>query len=729
MKNKQETNNWWLRTSQLKIFSQYVEDNYKREFLNKDGIQNPKIKKDLILQELQDNIETNNKPLEKQLYKFLTQYIDKASKEETDQIWSKIFRYTDLLEKTDFYEYQLSWFNDKLLHLIEFPDEYPLKEVLKNLLENFVFLPYYKNQKQFNTDMKNTLNNLDNFIYKFFDKYPFLVRAIDTHSAWETIQKEKWETEIISKIYVENPIIDKLTYYVYLPGYNNKKLEDFENEVSVTFELSYYPDQLDLREELLKFFDMKNLDMWPNGDYVYGHFPKVDIFVNIWEEWLTWMNSDRWKEYFEVRIYTKPKKIWLENSFYNYLYNSNIYLEKALMEMWKMINMDNIKENIKNEINEYFEWLKNSKDIEETEENFEKETITEILDITSQYLTQKDIEHITNLFDDNKTEEAQKSINLLLDKHFQTKPVKPLLIDFNDGIEKDFENKENSEKKNETQIIKLVKATDLAPKLFLEEATERQIKILEKYLTNREQYEKTLLKAPKWAILYWPPGVGKTETIKYLAQKTWLKIFKVDASDILGMYVWQSEKNISKMFQEYYKVLEKEKAILFIDEADGFFGKRDENNSDKQNGVRSIILQELEWFSTNSNIKNGFIFLWTNFTENIDKAIKERFSFFLKYELPSSEKRKEYLNFLCDYLKTEKWVKIDNIDINLLAKRTDKWSYRALYNLFNNTLMDVAIVKWLNPVVITTDDLIENLKLTKEENKVEEWWNVMGFIS
>ena len=35
MKNKQETNNWWVRISQLKIFSQYVEDNYKDEFLDK----------------------------------------------------------------------------------------------------------------------------------------------------------------------------------------------------------------------------------------------------------------------------------------------------------------------------------------------------------------------------------------------------------------------------------------------------------------------------------------------------------------------------------------------------------------------------------------------------------------------------------------------------------------------------------------------------------------------
>ena len=727
MQHLKEKGNWWLRNTQLKIFSQYVADNHKDKFVDENWEKVPQIKKDLILQELQDNISENNKPLEKHVYKFLASYLDQLKKEEIDKIWAKVFRYTNLLEKTSFYEYQLADFDDKLLHIIEFPDEYPLKEVLNKLLLNFVFLPYYKNQKQFNQELEKTINNLDNFIYKFFEKYPFLVKPIDTISTWERIEKSHWEEEIISKIYVENPIIDKLTYYAYLPGYNKKRLEDFENEVSITFELSYYPDQLDLREELLKFFDMKNFDMWPNGDYVYWHFPEVDIFINIWEEWLTWMNSDLWKEYFEVRIYTKPKKIWLENSFYNYLYNSNIYLEKSLMELWKILNIDNIKENIKNEINEYFEWLKDSNNIEELEENFKEETISEILDIASSYLTKKDIEYVTNSFNDDKIQEAQKTINLLLDKHFQTKPVKPLLIDFNDWIEKDFKGTENSENKNDKQIIKLVKATDLAPKLFLEETTERQVKILEKYLLNREKYEKTLLKNPKWAILYWPPGVGKTETIKYLAQKTWLKIFKVDVSDILWMYVWQSEQNISKMFQEYYKVLEKEKAILFIDEADGFFGKRDENNSDKQNGVRSIILQELEWFSTNSNMKNWFIFIWTNFTENIDKAIKERFSFFLKYELPSAKKREEYINFLWNYLKKEKWVQIENIDTELLTKKTDKWSYRALYNLFNNTLMDIAIVKWLDLVVITTNDLIDNLKLTKEENKIEEWWNVMGF--
>jgi SpoVK/Ycf46/Vps4 family AAA+-type ATPase len=70
------------------------------------------------------------------------------------------------------------------------------------------------------------------------------------------------------------------------------------------------------------------------------------------------------------------------------------------------------------------------------------------------------------------------------------------------------------------------------------------------------------------------PGTGKTETVYQIARETQRNIMMVDISNIKGMYVGETEKQIKAVFDNYKGVLNAGDTapILFFNEADGVFG-------------------------------------------------------------------------------------------------------------------------------------------------------------
>src|SRR6266568_4344053 len=73
-------------------------------------------------------------------------------------------------------------------------------------------------------------------------------------------------------------------------------------------------------------------------------------------------------------------------------------------------------------------------------------------------------------------------------------------------------------------------------------------------------------------LFYGQSGVGKTMAAEVLAHELKLEIYKIDLSTVVSKYIGETEKNLSKIFQE----AEDSNAILFFDEADALFGKRSE---------------------------------------------------------------------------------------------------------------------------------------------------------
>ncbi|WP_342546743.1 ATP-binding protein [Paenibacillus sp. FSL P2-0089] len=128
-----------------------------------------------------------------------------------------------------------------------------------------------------------------------------------------------------------------------------------------------------------------------------------------------------------------------------------------------------------------------------------------------------------------------------------------------------------------------------------------------------------------------PPGSGKTMAAEVIATELSLEIYKIDVSQIVSKYIGETEKNLSRIFDE----AETSNAILFFDEADALFGKRSEvkDAHDRYANVEiSYLLQKMEEYT-------GIVILATNLNQNLDDAFARRLHFKLEFPFPEEQQR------------------------------------------------------------------------------------------
>ena len=220
----------------------------------------------------------------------------------------------------------------------------------------------------------------------------------------------------------------------------------------------------------------------------------------------------------------------------------------------------------------------------------------------------------------------------------------------------------------------------------------------------------------KWAVFFWPPGVGKTAFVKYLAKSTGSDFFQLNTDDIRDEYVWGSEKKIRKAFNEFYESLKSKKAILYIDEIDGLMGVK--GDRDHMEWVRSIFLQELDGFSTDNDLwKKGFIIVSTNYPQAIDKALKERLGFKIKFEMPT---KKEVIRFFDYRFKKLSWegIKLDITPVDT-AEIVGIKSYRILSKALNHAL-NMSMYYGNIPPVINEEFIKKWLQIAIEQEEDEK---------
>lgn len=127
-------------------------------------------------------------------------------------------------------------------------------------------------------------------------------------------------------------------------------------------------------------------------------------------------------------------------------------------------------------------------------------------------------------------------------------------------------------------------------------------------------------------LFYGLSGAGKTNLAHFIAESLGKGIITKNASDILGMYVGESEKNIAKAFEE----AKKQKKILLFDEVDSFFRER-------SYASHSWEITQVNEFLTQMEKFDGIVICTTNFRNIMDKAMQRRFHIMVEFKALKDE--------------------------------------------------------------------------------------------
>jgi len=183
-------------------------------------------------------------------------------------------------------------------------------------------------------------------------------------------------------------------------------------------------------------------------------------------------------------------------------------------------------------------------------------------------------------------------------------------------------------------------------------------------------------------LLYGPPGCGKTLLARATAGECGATFYAVAISDVLDMYIGESERKLHALFEEARRHAP---AVLFFDEIEALGGKRQFTREAASSKLVSQFLSEMDGFTRNNE---GVLLLGsTNVPWALDPAFRRpgRFDRVVFVPPPDEPARTEILKILLAGRPVE-----GDLRPGLLAKGTSTFSGADLSHLVE-TASDAAI--------------------------------------
>jgi SpoVK/Ycf46/Vps4 family AAA+-type ATPase len=193
-----------------------------------------------------------------------------------------------------------------------------------------------------------------------------------------------------------------------------------------------------------------------------------------------------------------------------------------------------------------------------------------------------------------------------------------------------------------------------------------------------------------------PPGVGKTMTAKWIAQKLGRPLVVLDLAAVMSSFLGRTGSNI-RFVLDYAKHTE---CVLLLDELDAIAKRRDDQSEiGELKRLVTVLLQEIDdWPPT------GLLIAATNHPNLLDPAIWRRFEIVLQFDNPTRIQIEQLITgILEDQLlsRVEIWARIlsyifagrsySDIESQLkIVRKTAALAGRSLEETLNSLLVEVT---------------------------------------
>jgi len=189
------------------------------------------------------------------------------------------------------------------------------------------------------------------------------------------------------------------------------------------------------------------------------------------------------------------------------------------------------------------------------------------------------------------------------------------------------------------------------------------------------------------------PGTGKTMAADVIAGQLGLDLYKIDLSMVVSKYIGETEKNLSKIFEEAAT----SNSILFFDEADAIFGKRSEvrDSHDRYANIEiAYLLQKMEEYV-------GIVILATNMRQSLDDAFVRRMHFTVEFPFPEEEYRRR----IWEVTFPREAPRSEAIDLDFMARQ-----FKVAGGSIRNIILSAAFLAADDGQVISMEHLIQGTK-------------------
>lgn len=179
-------------------------------------------------------------------------------------------------------------------------------------------------------------------------------------------------------------------------------------------------------------------------------------------------------------------------------------------------------------------------------------------------------------------------------------------------------------------------------------------------------FQRFAKKAGGGVLLYGPPGCGKTLLARATAGECGAKFYNVAVSDVLDMYIGESERKLHALFEQARR---SRPSVLFFDEVEALGGKRQYSREATSAKLVSQFLSELDGFAQDNS--GVLILAATNVPWAVDPAFRRpgRFDRVLFVPPPDRAARRDILAGLLAERPTT-----GQIDLDFIARNTGGFS-------------------------------------------------------